>query len=77
MEIAALCGAAVLMAALYTRTAHPKLYAFFNTAVGTLSLIASEMMFSGELSGLTFYNTALSVIFGVPGTIAHRLIGMI
>ena len=75
-EITGLCAAAVIMAAMYSGTAYPKLYAFFNTAAGAVSLIASEMMFSGSLEGITPYNAALSVILGVPGTIAHRLIEM-
>ncbi|MBR5089705.1 MAG: hypothetical protein IK093_09775 [Ruminiclostridium sp.] len=75
-ETGALCVTGVIMAAMYSRTSYPKLYALFNTAAGALSLIASETVFSGGLEGITPYSAALSVILGVPGTIAHRLLQM-
>ncbi|MBP3854879.1 MAG: hypothetical protein IK990_04595 [Ruminiclostridium sp.] len=75
-EIAALCAAAVFMAALYRRTEHPKLCAFFNITAGALSLAVSEIMLEGSLTAITPYNAALSVILGIPGTIAHRLLMM-
>ena len=76
-EITVICIAAIIMAFLYKRTSHPKLYAFFNTSAGVISLIASETIFSGTLDGITYYNAALSAILGIPGTVAHRLIEMI
>ena len=73
-EITVICITAVLMAAIYGRTAHPKLYAFFNTASGVLSLAASQIYFGSGLESITPYNTALSVVLGVPGTVLHRVI---
>ena len=75
-EIAALCTAAVIMAVMYSNTRYPKAYAFANIMSGALSLVASEMIYGGGLGGITPYNAALSVILGVPGTIAHRLMEM-
>lgn len=73
-EISAVCAAAVLMAALYGKTAHPKLYAFINAGTGVLSLAASQLYSGGGIESITPYNTALSVILGVPGTVLHRII---
>ena len=75
-EIACLCAAAVIMALMYRGTAHPKMNAFINTLAGAVSLVVTEVMFSGGLDGITVYSAALSVILGVPGTIAHRLFCM-
>ena len=75
-EMTVICASAVVMAALYTRTQRPFLYAFFNTAAGLISFAASGIMFSGGLEGVTSYSAALPVILGVPGTVAHRLIEM-
>lgn len=76
-EIIAVCVCGTVMAALYKRTDKPKLYAFFNAAAGALSLVAEELVFVGDLNGVTPYNAALSVILGVPGTIAHRFLEML
>ncbi|MBQ9484379.1 MAG: hypothetical protein IJU82_09320 [Ruminiclostridium sp.] len=76
-EIITVCVVGVIMAALYSRTSRPKLYAFLNALAGAVSLIASELIFTGSLAGLTLYGSALSVILGVPGTIAHRFFQMI
>lgn len=76
-EIALLCVLAVLMAGIYKRTANPKLYAFFNITAGAVSLIASEVYFTGTAAGITPYTAALSVILGVPGTALHYFAGMI
>ncbi|MBQ3841198.1 MAG: hypothetical protein II820_00760 [Ruminiclostridium sp.] len=73
-EITAVCVIAVIMAVLYGRTAHPKLYAFFNAASGVLSLAASQIYSGGGPGTLTPYNTALSVVLGVPGTVLHMVI---
>ncbi|MCR4779739.1 MAG: hypothetical protein K5876_01445 [Ruminiclostridium sp.] len=75
-EIAGICAAAVIMAGIYARTAHPRLYAFFNIAAGAVSLVASEIYFAGSAAGITPYSAALSVILGVPGTALHYFIGM-
>lgn len=75
-ETAVICAAALLMAALYSRTEHPKLYAFLNMTAGALSLVLTEIVFDGGTAGITPYNAALSVILGVPGTVVHRLIEM-
>ena len=74
-EITAVCAAAVIMAVLYGRTSHPKLYAFFNSAAGVLSLAAWQIYSGGGAEGITPYNTALSVILGVPGTLLRMVIG--
>ncbi len=76
-EIILICIAALIMAAVYSGSRHPKMYAFINTAAGVLSLAASEMLFSGNLNGINYYNTALSAILGVPGTLLHALIKLI
>ena len=73
-EITVICILTVLMAVLYGRTAHPKLYAFFNAVSGVLSLAASQIYFGGGIETITPYNTALSVVLGVPGTVLHRII---
>lgn len=75
-EIAGICVLAVIMAGIYARTAHPKLYAFFNTAAGVVSLVASQIYFTGTVSGITPYSAALSVILGVPGTALHYFLGL-
>lgn len=75
-EITVIFVAAVIMAMLYRRTSRPKLYAFINTAAGMISLVASEIIFDGGVDGITYYNMAVSVILGIPGTITHRLIEM-
>ena len=72
-EIITICAAGIIMALLYSRTARPKLYATLNALAGAVTLVASELVFTGSLAGLTFYGSAISVILGVPGTIAHRL----
>lgn len=76
-EILILCAAAVLMACIYSRTKHPKLYAFINICAGASSLILSEILMHSSLENINFYNTALSVILGVPGTLLHGFAGMI
>ncbi len=75
-EIAGICAAAVIMAGIYARTSHPKLYAFFNIAAGIVSLVASEIYFAGTPAGITPYSAALSVILGVPGTALHYFTGI-
>jgi len=75
-EIITICAAGLIMALLYSRTPRPKLCAFLNALTGAASLVASELIFTGSLSGITLYSSALSVILGVPGTIAHRLLQM-
>ena len=72
-EIITVCAAGIIMALLYSRTSRPKLYAFLNAFAGAATLVVSELIFTGNLAGLTLYSSALSVILGVPGTIAHRL----
>lgn len=76
-ETAGICVAAVLMAAIYSGTAHPKLYAFFNMLAGAVSLIASEIYFTGTAAGITPYSAAMSVILGVPGTALHYFLGIL
>ncbi len=73
-EITVICILAVFVAVLYGKTAHPKLYAFLNAAAGVLSLAASQIYFGSGPENITPYNTALSVILGVPGTVLHRVI---
>ena len=75
--IVGICAAAVIMAGIYAHTAHPKLYAFFNTVAGVVSLVASEIIMNGTASGITSYSAALSVILGVPGTALHYFLGII
>ncbi len=77
METAVLCVLAVLMAGVYRRTAAPKMYAFFNIIAGAVSLVGSEIWFSGTAAGITPYSAALSVILGVPGTALHWFAGTI
>ena len=74
-EITAVCAAAVLTAAMYGKTAHPKLYALINAGTGVLSLAASQLYSGAGPEGITPYNTALSAILGVPGTVLHIIIG--
>ncbi len=75
-EIVILCAAAVIMAYIYSKTAHPKLYAFINICAGASSLILAEVLSNHSLERVTVFNTALSVILGVPGTILHGLAGI-
>ena len=77
MEAAVLCVLAVFMAGMYRRTASPKLYAFFNSAAGAVSLVAAEIWQSGTTAGITPYTAALSVLLGVPGTALHLFAGML
>ena len=72
-EVIIICIAALVMTEVYSRTVHPCLYAFFNTAAGAVSLAVSEMFMSGSLGGIDLYNSALSVILGLPGTVLHCL----
>ena len=76
-EIIGICLLALIMACIYAHTTHPKLYAFFNTVAGMVSLIASEIYFSGTAAGITPYSASLSVILGVPGTALHYFLGML
>ncbi len=76
-EIILICVAAVVMAVIYSRSECPKLYAFLNTAAGVLSLTACEMLFKGNLESIDIWDTALSVILGVPGTMLHALLKLI
>ncbi len=76
-EIILICTAAVIMAVIYSRSRCPKTYAFVNTAAGVISLAACEMLFSGSLDEIDIWDTALSAIFGVPGTMLHALIKLI
>jgi len=76
-EMAGICAASVIMAAIYSGTAHPKLYAFFGILSGAVSLIASEVYFTGTAAGITPYSAAMSVILGVPGTALHYFLGII
>ena len=76
-ETVILCAGAVIMAGFYSRTEHPELYAFINICAGASSLILAEILKNNSLEGINFFNTALSVILGVPGTILHGLAGMI
>ena len=75
-EMIVMCAAGVIMAVLYSKTAHPELYAFINIAAGAGSLVLSGYA-AGSLSGINTFSAAVSVILGIPGTVAQRLIGMI
>ena len=72
-----MCAAGVIMAVLYSKTAHPELYAIHNIAAGAGRLVLSELAAGGSLAGINTFSAAVSVILGVPGTVAQRLIGMI
>ena len=67
---------AFIMALLYKRTEHPKLYAFCGMLAGVVSLAAAEIMMNGSVSGINVYSTALSVFLGLPGTLLHCLLKM-
>lgn len=75
-EMIGICLLAVIMACVYAHTSHPKLYAFFNAAAGAISLVASEIYFTGTAAGITPYSASLSVILGVPGTALHYFLGI-
>ena len=75
-EMAVICAAALIMAVVYKRTSNPKLYAFFNILAGAVSLVASEIYFTGTAEGITPYTAALSVILGIPGTALHYFAGI-
>ncbi len=75
-ETAVLCILALIMAGVYSKTANPKMYAFFNIAAGALSLVGSEIWFRGSAAGITPYSAALSVILGIPGTALHFFAGL-
>ena len=76
-EIILICVSAVIVAVIYSRSRCPKLYALINTAAGILSLAACEMLFTGNLNGIDIWDTALSAILGVPGTMLHALLKLI
>lgn len=66
-EIIILAVFGVIITEIYARTRRPKLYAFVNTALGIGSLILWQAL-SGTIN-LTAYNSALSAILGIPGTV--------
>ena len=76
-EIILVCTAAIIMAVIYSRSRCPKLYAFINTAAGVISLAACEMLFAGNLDGIDIWDTALSAVLGIPGTMLHALLKLI
>lgn len=66
-EIIILAVFGLIMTEIYTRTKRPKLYAFLNAAIGIGSLILWQALSS--TINITAYNSALSAILGMPGTV--------
>lgn len=66
-EILILCLLGVIMTEIYSRTKRPKLYAFLNVIIGSGSFIVLQSL--TDTLSVTNFNSALSAILGVPGTV--------
>lgn len=67
LEIVILVVLGLIMTEAYIHTKRPKLYAALNTAFGAISLVLVQTLSGGF--NVTIYNSAISAILGVPGTI--------
>ncbi len=76
-ETVLLIVSAFIIARLYGRTEHPKLYAFLGTAGGVLTLVGGELLIRRSLAGINICNAALAVLLGIPGTLVHLLLGIL
>lgn len=66
-EAIILCVLGLVITEIYSRTKHPKLYAFLNIIAGSGSLVILQALTAGF--PITVYNSAFSAILGVPGTV--------
>lgn len=69
MAVVILLIVGALSVILYTKTRRPKLTAVVNGFFGLVSLFVGQLISVGSLSEVNFFNTALSVISGIPGGI--------
>lgn len=67
-EILILCGLALIMSQIYSRTKKPKLYALLNTSAGVGVLLLARILINGGIC-INNFSCALSGILGVPGAI--------
>ncbi len=70
-----ICVLAVIMAEVYVRTRHPKIYALLNSAAGIAGMILLRY-FTAGIWEITPYNSALSAVLGIPGALLFYISGL-
>lgn len=69
-----LCVIAVIVAEVYARTRHPKIYALLNSAAGVAIMLLLRHFTAGVWE-ITPYNSALSAVLGIPGALLIYIVG--
>lgn len=64
----------IIMTGIYIRTKRPKLYALLGALSGALGLIVFSVFAGFEVN---FFNSALSVVLGIPGAVTVWIISAI